>query len=388
VGRLALALSPSDRWLSIRAHLALLVANARYWPTVSSVVHSELRRWEAEARRIPNPTLKALALEKLHDEHFNAEVAATLCVLSPRARRRTAIEAIVAFEVMYDYLDGLTEQSAPDPLRNARELFRAFTDAVRPARAGGRNYYVHSPQGGDGGYLERLGETVKSAIAQLPSITAIEEVARRSAERCAEAQARVHADQRTDSADLERWARRAALDAGLDWRVFLGGAVASVLCVHALIATAAGRSLTTKEAAELDSAYLLISALSTMLDSLTDFEQDALSGGAWYIDRWQDPRLFAHELASTARRAVEQARELPQGAHHVMTLVGVVAYYTSAPSAEGPVAAPLVAAVHRELRPLMGATLLVMRAWRRAKRLRRRLRGGHRELGSEREPGT
>jgi hypothetical protein len=364
------------------------VANVRYWPTVSPVVHAELRRWEAQARLIPNPVLKALALEKLREEHFNAEVAATLSVLSPRAQRRTAIEAIVAFEVMYDYLDGLTEQPAPDPLRNARELFRAFTDAIGPVRAGEPDYYAYSPQAGDGGYLKRLGQTVKSAIAQLPSIAAIEEVARRSAERCAEAQARVHADQRAGGVELERWAKRVALDADLDWRVFLGGAVASVLCVHALIATAAKRSLTTEEAAELDSAYLLISALSTMLDSLTDFEQDAISGGAWYVDRWQNPRLFAHELAGTARHAVEQARELPQGAHHVMTLVGVVAYYTSAPSAEGPVAAPLVAAVHRELRPLMGATLLVMRAWRRAKRLRARWQAGHRELGSERGSGA
>lgn len=347
-------------------------------------MHAELRRWEAQARLIPNPVLKALALEKLREEHFNAEVAATLCVLSPRAQRKTAIEAIVAFEVMYDYLDGLTEQPVPDPLRNARKLFGAFTDAVGPVRTGKPDYYVYSQHAGDGGYLERLGETVKSAIAQLPSIAAIEKVARRSAERCAEAQARVHAAQRADSAELERWARREALDAGLDWRVFLGGAVASVLCVHTLIATAARERLTTQQAAELDSAYLLISALSTMLDSLTDFERDVDSGEAWYLDRWQDPRLLAQELAGTARRAVEQARGLPQGAHHVMTLVGVVAYYTSAPSADGPVAAPLVVAVHDELRPLVGATLLVMRSWRSAKRLRSRWRAGHQQLGAER----
>jgi hypothetical protein len=58
-------------------------------------------------------------------------------------------------------------------------------------------------------------------------------------------------------------------------------------------------------------------------------------------------------------------------AHHVMTLAGVVAFYTSAPTASSGDAAVVARHVQRELRPLIAPTLAVMRAWRRGKRLRR-----------------
>jgi hypothetical protein len=55
-----------------------------------------------------------------------------------------------------------------------------------------------------------------------------------------------------------------------------------------------------------------------------------------------------------------------------MTLVGVVAYYTSAPGAKSAFAAPIVARLQCELSPLISPTLALMRAWRLAKRVRNR----------------
>jgi tetraprenyl-beta-curcumene synthase len=75
-----------------------------------------LRRWERRAEQIENPEPRALARGKLRDERFNAEVAATLATLAPRRARKDAVEAIVALEVLFDYLDGLTERHASDPL--------------------------------------------------------------------------------------------------------------------------------------------------------------------------------------------------------------------------------------------------------------------------------
>jgi hypothetical protein len=65
------------------------------------------------------------------------------------------------------------------------------------------------------------------------------------------------------------------------------------------------------------------------------------------------------------------ARTTPNAAHHVMTLTGVVAFYTSAPTATSPFAAAATTHIQHELRPLITPTLLVMRAWRAAKRARR-----------------
>ena len=58
-----------------------------------------------------------------------------------------------------------------------------------------------------------------------------------------------------------------------------------------------------------------------------------------------------------------------------MTLVGVVAYYTSVPAASSAFARPLIAPVRAELAPLIMPTLTIMRGWRAAKRVRRRFGG-------------
>jgi tetraprenyl-beta-curcumene synthase len=334
-------------------------------------VRSELKRWEKQARHIRDPALQSLALEKLREEHFNAEVAATLAVLAPRRHRRHAVEAIVAFEVMYDYLDGLTEQPATEPLCNGRQLYQSFVDAVIPTHEIRCDYYHYNPHKDDSGYLQQLALTVKTALAQLPSAQVIARVTRDSAIRCAEAQVRVHASQQLARDKVQEWAHSQAQSIGLDWRAYLAGAMASVLCVHALIAASANEHMTIEQGRNLDATYLHISALSTMLDSLTDYQHDTAVGTTWYLDLWQDQQLFGAQLAQVAKQAIQRARALPNGPHHVMTLAGVVAYYTSSPIIDSGHTQPLAARVHRELKPLLTPTLAVMQSWRLAKRLRR-----------------
>ena len=74
-------------------------------------------------------------------------------------------------------------------------------------------------------------------------------------------------------------------------------------------------------------------------------------------------------MRRVAGDAARQARLLPHAAHHVMTLVGVVAYYASAPAAKSAFAQPVTARLTAELRPLITPTLALMRAWRLAKRV-------------------
>jgi tetraprenyl-beta-curcumene synthase len=361
--------------------LALAATNARYWTGVAPLVRAQLERWERRALTIPDPALRTLALTKLRTEGFNAEVAATLATLAPRPRRALTVQAIVALQVLYDYLDGLTEQPTPDPLRDGRRLSTAFTDALEDTRActgdapGGASrsagdYFRHHPSD-DAGYLAELSAATSTALAGLPSWSTVAEIARASAAHCAEGQVRVHAAPRAGAAQLQEWARANAGGTTLGWREFMAGAVSSVLAVHALIAAAANDRTTPAEAAAIDSAYLSISALSTMLDSVIDYEQDSASGEAWYMDHYESHAALADRVVAVAREARRQTRTLPNAAHHEMTLVGVVAYYTSAPQAVRGSSAPVTRRVNEELGGLMTPTLAVMRAWRRAKTLRR-----------------
>jgi hypothetical protein len=75
-------------------------------------------------------------------------------------------------------------------------------------------------------------------------------------------------------------------------------------------------------------------------------------------------------MAALARRAITQTRALPDGPQHVMLFVAVVGYYGTERGAASELARPVIARMSRELRPLIGPTLAVMRAWRAARRLR------------------
>lgn len=362
----------ADRRVLARAVLALVLANARYWTTVAPEVRAQLARWKTRAIKIEDPELRTLALHTLGEQGFAAEVAATLATLTPRRHRAEAIRAIVALEVMYDYLDGLTEQPTPDPLANGRQLFKALTDALDPGAALDEDYYRHHPSGGDDGYLQELAATVKDTLACLPNAQALTPTMLSAAARCAEAEVLTHAATLSNSSLAERWARETTNRSGLDWREYLAGAASSVLAVHALIALAGDERTTAEHAAPIDEVYLALGVLSTMLDSVVDYEQDAANGTLAYINHYDDRSVLGARLVEVARGAARRARDAPAGAHHLMTMAGVAAYYTSAPSATSELAWPVTSRIQSELRPLITPTLAVMRAWRLAKRLRAR----------------
>jgi len=358
-----------------RAGFALVLANVRYWSTVAPLVRGQLDRWEQRARTIGDPALHALATSKLREEHFNAQVAATLATLAPRARRAQVVEAIVALQVLYDYLDALGEQpAAACPPRDGsppddRRLFASLTDAVAPPPDGAERAYAD-----DGGYMQALVATVNSTLAGLPGAAAVAPVAQATAALCAEAQILNHRASGSGIAGIDRlreWAAPRAAGTGLAWQELFAGATASVLALHALIAAAADPGTTREDAAELDALYLSIAALS-MLDSLVDRAQDIAGGQFSSVELYgDDPEAMASGLANVARDGISRARTRPDGAHHTITLVGVVAYYASAPTAgDDAFARMVIARVKRELKPLIAPTLALMRGWRLAKRAR------------------
>jgi tetraprenyl-beta-curcumene synthase len=377
---------------TVRAGTALLLANARYWSSVAPLARRQLARWERRARAIPDPLLAHAALTNLGAERFNAELAATLATLAPRALRARTVAAIVALQIAYDYLDTLTEQPAAgallaDPLGDGRRLHQALLDAVAPAAEIRGDYYDDLAHANDGGYLRALVDTVRGALGGLPAAAAVAPAARNAAARCAEAQVRAHAAARVGDAELERWAKREAahlpVEVGragpsgngdgaehgmLEWPEFLAGAQGSVLTLHALIAAAADPCTSSRDAERIDAAYLRIAALS-MLDSLIDSEQDAASGQPGYAHRYDNPEQLAQRLGEMAHEAARRADGLAHSGHHTMTLAGVVAFYASDPAASSPLARPAIARVRGELRPLLAATLAIMRIWRAGKLL-------------------
>jgi tetraprenyl-beta-curcumene synthase len=328
-------------------------------------------RWETRAAQIPDQGLKDLARGKLANERFNVEVAAMIATIAPTQHRKRTVEAIVALQVMYDYLDALTEQPTAQPIRDGLQYSKAFTDAVDTSTTPTRNYYAYHPGAADdGGYLDALALTVNTAVRSLPAVDVVTESISVSASRCAEAQVRVHAAPHTGMSELERWATHEAIGTALQWREWLFGAMGSVVAVHALIALAASGRSTPKQAHDLDEIYLTLCVLTTVLDHLVDYERDVRTGDQSYIHLYETRQELARQVTFIVRQVIDRARLIRDGPHHLMILSGVVGYYTSQPSAMREFARPVTEHVREQLRPLITPTLATMHAWRLAKRLR------------------
>jgi len=349
---------------------ALALANARYWPTVAPVVRRELAAWRAPARAIADPVLRSLALAKLEHERFNAEVAATLATLAPAAARPRAARAIVAYELLFDYLDGRTELPCEDPVGEGERLFGPFAGALAVDAGRREPSGAGASRDADGAYMRALAERTRAGLFSLPGAAGVAGCAGASAERCAQAQVRLHAARSLGVAQLREWATERSRDSGLGWREYLGGCASSVLAVHALIAAAADEHAGPQDAGRLDAAYLAIGGVITMLDSLVDRRGDAARGEAGFIELFRTRAELASSLRWLSREALARAWEAPNGDHHAMTLAGVVAYYTTHPGARDTGAREIVAEVRRELSPTVWPALAVMRVWRAAKRVR------------------
>jgi tetraprenyl-beta-curcumene synthase len=360
-----------DRPLMMRVSVALLIANARYWGMVAPLVNTQLVHWTQRAEDIPDPALREVALANLCEEGFNAQATATLATLAPRRYRTPVVEAIVGLQVLYDYLDSLVERPLADPLVDSRQLYKAFVDAIVLSDKPRGDYYPQTHESDDGGYLQELVGVVRGALTRLPSQTAIAEVSAHAAERCAEAQIHAHATAILGDAQLERWASSNAVGTGLRWREFLAGAVSSGLSLHALIAAASHPHTSQEQALAVDEVYLCICAVTTLLDGLIDYEQDMHNmGHPGYIRYYEDHHTLIHGLRSLIYLAANKGCDIPNGTYHIMTLVGVVAYYLSAPTASSEYARDVTEQIRQELKPLITPPFAVMRTWRIVKHAR------------------
>ena len=346
-----------------RDTIAVAGALGAYLTTVLRPARHELRRWQIEARSIPDPVLRRHALAALEEKGLNVEAVAVFATLAPRASRRAALGAIAALQIAIDYIDSLGEEEAPAALEDGLQLHRALAAAVTPG-AGPVDWYRFHPQGDDGGYLSRLVAACQLRLRSLPSQEAVLPLAQRAAARCGEGQSHTH-DAARGGDELEGWARRQGGPAGYEWWEVAAGASSSV-AVHALIAAAAAPGSTAEQAALIEAAYFpSIGALTVLLDDLIDLDADRAAGEHNYIAYYPSGEAAADRLAAISAEASAATAQLPDPRRHAAILAGVAGFYLSAAEAETPFAGPIRAQMLDALGPDTRPLVAFMRLRRR-----------------------
>ena len=163
---------------------------------------------------------------------------------------------------------------------------------------------------------------------------------------------------------MPAWAVEQDRPEGYRWWELAAGGISS-LSVLALLAAAAEPGLGPAEAAQIDAAYFpSVCALSSLLDSLVDYDRDAedsdFSSVAQYATREEAAERFAFVAADSER----QTRRLRQGRRHATIVAGVAGFYLSSPNADTPFAAPIKASVVDGLGPVLRPIMAMMRTRR------------------------
>jgi len=339
-----------------------LTAARRYWLGVFPAARSAQRRLLTRAEAIPDPLLRADALASHHEKGSNSEGLAALAILAPAEHRSGLARSLVAYQLMLDYLDGVSERPNDDPLANGLRLHSAFEVALNPD-APYEDYYALAPARADGGYLEELIRTCRAPLRELPSYEAAREPLLRQARLCCESQALNHALRFAPLGDrLDQWAtqtaEQAGLDQGFEWWELIAAAAASSLCVGALLALAATPGATEAEARRVEAAYFpWASGLNALLDSLVDLDEDPEE--ASHLRRYSSQEHAAERLQTLATGARERVAALPDGRLHEAILAAMGALYLIHEDAWRPDREPISLAVYAALGPLAKPSIAV-----------------------------
>ncbi len=325
-------------------------------------VAREVDLWRSRARAIPDAPARNDALDVFRKSRANADGAALFFTLA-RRRDTHLLKLLVAYELMADFLDRVSEREACAGVANGRQLHLAMIDALEPDRLA-RDYFLHSPAREDDAYLRQLVGTCRNSFTSLPAHACVRRPVIQAAE-LAEVQGINHEPNR-DLRDcmLKQWARRRLpQDIGLSW-FELTGAASAWLSVFALLALAAESKVAEQEGMQTRASYLWISLTGTMLDSFGDIDEDLAQGAHSYIGHYPSDEIAAARVCELIRQASANARRLRNGHRHAVIVACMVAMYLSKDSTRLPRMRGYTASLLHAGGPLARALLPVLRLWR------------------------
>ncbi len=294
-----------------------------------------MRAWRELARTIPDTPIREDALSALATKRPHIDGAALFSIL-PDARSPSLLALLVAYEIIWDFLDSVNERGAAAGQANGRQLHLALIDALDPARPIS-DYYRHNPWRDDGGYLRALVTVCRECCARLPSYERVRHLVLKEAMRGQVCAINHDLDPLCRDAMLEAWVRK-EFPQGHEASWFeLSAAASTDLTIFALLALASEPACADGEISRTPGAYFpWACALAAMLDSYVDQVEDAADGEHSYIAHYRTPELARENVCLMMHRCMREARALKNGEKHVLIAASMFAMYLSKDSALTP----------------------------------------------------
>jgi tetraprenyl-beta-curcumene synthase len=341
---------------------AFALAACRYWLSVVPVARRELRCLRRRATEIPDLALRRLALGMYEEDWASLEGVAAFAAFARPDQRASVARLLVGLQSIYQYTDTLMEQPSSNPSANARQLHTAILVALQPERPH-IDYFTHNAQDDDGGYLVGLVDRCRAVLTELPSYPLVGEAVLEQVKRIVFYQSNINLADGRDYPALVHWADSEA-PTGTEHRWWeIAAASGSSLATLALLAAAADPSLTRQRAATIENLYWpWVGALHTLLDSLIDRAEDAVTGQNSLLDHYSSSQEMAERMEQLTIEAVRRASMV--GVEHRLILAGVISLYLSDPQAWLPYARETTERVLTALGGLATPAMLILRVRR------------------------
>ena len=323
----------------------------------------EVRTWRGRARTIPDGPLRNDALDALARKRTHTDGAALFSIL-PKRRSRCLLQLLVAYEIMADFLDSVSERETETAGVDGLRINLALIDAIDPGGSIADHYRGHRWRD-DGNYLMALVQACRERCIRLPSYEHVRPLAIRAA-RLAQVLGLNHEPipSLRDAALMAWAAREFAGERELMWFEYTAAA-SGWLAVLALLALGAEATCEAGRVADTYAAYLpWASLVGTMLDSYVDIAEDARDAAHSYIAHYPSERVAAQRTRWAIERSARAVGGLRRGHRHSVIVACMVAMYTSKDSALIPVRRSTTRSFVHAGGSLAVLLLPVLRLWR------------------------
>lgn len=300
----------------------------RYVKDVFPQVKKELKRWEALADRSPERILAQQALESIRKKEFHC-LGGGIYALYPGVCTREAIEFIVAYQTISDYLDNLVDALEIQDEKAFAQLHWAMTEALEP-EAELSDYYAGYPYREDGGYLGMLVKTCQEKVRSLPSYSLVKAEMIQLAQLYSALQTTKHLHPSIREEKMHQWIDPHLPEyPGLSVWEF-AAATGSTLGIFCLFAAAFDPELKLEDVQQIKGAYFpWIAGLHILLDYFIDLIEDRETAQLNFVEYYPSREKREERLNLFVQKSLLEARTLPYVNFHRAVIQGLLAMYLS-----------------------------------------------------------
>jgi tetraprenyl-beta-curcumene synthase len=312
----------------LRIPTNLITLTTRIFLQVRPITHRYLLEWKQRADAIPDSELRRQAQMSIDTKTFHCEGGSIYSLLA-KNHYQEAIQFIVAYQTISDYLDNLCDRSTSLNPDDFRALHEAMIHALTPDAALAP-YYRFRDERNDGGYLASLVQTCQQILRRLPNYSIAAGAIHELAHYYCDLQVYKHVCDAERLPRLQKWfEQHKGRLPEMSWYEF-AACTGSTLGIFCIIVHLFNHDTSAELITKIKKAYFpWVQGLHILLDYLIDQEEDRAGHDLNFCAYYPDNIILAKRLIHFYHEAQQSVTDLPLSEFHHLINRGLLSIYLS-----------------------------------------------------------